>query len=209
MWKLSIVKSIADATSDLAWWGLLWQGGRPAAAPDSCFPLCSPLLIALRRFMLVMKWSRLTGKLWLDGNWKIWWQSCERILLELGCCLRNALLALFISLLLHWRTCAGNPLWCRPVLHQLQLSPQKAPWIPHWRRRSRPFWICTYPLHQLFHIRLEMKRGVLCMEEATNAVSHYPGPRVLSLPILFWIRRAEDEGLLLLIQISCLGIPWK
>lgn len=42
----------------------------------------------------------------------------------------------------------------RPVPHQLQLRHQKAPWIPHWRRRSQPFWICTYPLHQLFHILL-------------------------------------------------------
>lgn len=47
------------------------------------------------------------------------------------------------------------------------------------------------------------------MEEATNLVSHYLGPRALSLPILFWIRRVEDEGLLLLIRISCLGIQWK
>lgn len=69
MWKLCIMKTIADVTFDLDWWGLFWEGGRPAAAHDSCFPLCSPLLIAPRRFTLVMKWSRLIGKLW--------WVSCS------------------------------------------------------------------------------------------------------------------------------------
>lgn len=47
------------------------------------------------------------------------------------------------------------------------------------------------------------------MEEAANPVIHYLDPRVPSLPILFWIRKVEGEGLLLLILISCLGIIWK
>lgn len=41
---------------------------KPAEAHASCFPLYSPLLIDLRRFMLVMKWSRLIDKLWLVTN---------------------------------------------------------------------------------------------------------------------------------------------
>lgn len=68
MWKFSAMLFVIDTTFDLASWGLLWEGRKPAEARASCFPLHSPLLIDLRRFMLVMKWSRLIGKLWLVTN---------------------------------------------------------------------------------------------------------------------------------------------
>ena len=67
-WKFVAMLFVIDTTFGLTWLGLLWKGRKPAEAHGSCFPLCSPLLIDLRRFMLVMKWSRLIDKLWSVTN---------------------------------------------------------------------------------------------------------------------------------------------
>lgn len=68
VWKFSAMLFIIDTTFEWAWWALLREGRKPAEARVSCFPLCSLLLIDLRRFMLVMKWSRLIVRLWSVTN---------------------------------------------------------------------------------------------------------------------------------------------
>lgn len=79
VWKFSAMLFIIDTTFEWAWWCLLWEGRKSSEACTSCFPLCSPLLIDLKRFMLVMKWSKSIVRLWSVTNsftnLPFWWLS--------------------------------------------------------------------------------------------------------------------------------------